>query len=43
MIDIPNHKEIKIILLLMRYLIFEKGVQIKLLELKALPEELSDL
>lgn len=43
MIDSSNHKEIKIVPLLVRYFSLEKGVQIKLLELKALPGETSEI
>jgi len=43
MIDSSNHRDIKIVPLLVRYFSLEKGVQIKLLELKALPGETSDI
>ncbi|CAG9830141.1 unnamed protein product [Diabrotica balteata] len=41
-IDSSNHREIKVVLLMVRYFDGENGVQVKLLQLRDLPGEISD-
>lgn len=43
MVDSSNHREIKVIPLLVRYFDSDKGIQVKLLELKDLPGESSEI
>lgn len=42
MIDSSNHKDIQIVPLIVLYLDIEKGIKVKLLELKDLPSETSE-
>lgn len=43
MVDSSNHREIKVVPLLVRYFDSDKGIQVKLLELKDLPGESSEI